>query len=128
MGTMGHTNSITYHKVLIMRALLERASARGDRSRYRILLVAAALTTGLAFAEASTEPRPMSLAPLEVTAGTPSPGKPLLQSASIDVLSGSEKDERETSTLGGDTGAPDRRTKYQRRRSDGQTGYPGAVR
>ena len=100
MGKMGYPNIIMYYKVLIMRALFERASGRADRSRYRILLVATALTPGLASAETSPEPKSMSLAPLEVTAGTPSPGKPLLQSASIDVLSGAEKDQRETATLG----------------------------
>ena len=63
--------------------------------------IVATLAPALVLAEASPDYEAPTLAPLQITAGTPSPGNPLLQSAVIDVVSGREKDERETSTLGG---------------------------
>lgn len=59
-----------------------------------------AMTAPLAMAQNADNTDVMALDELVVEAGTPAPGKPLLQSASIDVLSGSEKDQRETATLG----------------------------
>ena len=42
----------------------------------------------------------LELPPVEVTAGAPAPGAPLYQSAAIDVVTGEEKDRRESASLG----------------------------
>lgn len=73
---------------------------RGQRLKGSGLAFVALVAPAMAVAQTDTESQSMTLAPLEVTAGAPSPGQPLLQSADIDVLAGAEKDQREASTLG----------------------------
>ncbi len=51
-------------------------------------------------ARAEADETGSELAPLEVTAGTPAPGDPLLQASDIDVLTGVEKQRREATSLG----------------------------
>ncbi len=65
----------------------------------------ATMALGLALtisAEAQVEAldTPSALAPLEVTAGTPAPGDPLMQATDIDVLTSVEKQRREATSLG----------------------------
>ncbi|MGM0769922.1 MAG: TonB-dependent receptor [Pseudomonadota bacterium] len=58
------------------------------------------LTTSFALAQESQTVDPPELNPIVVTSGIPAPGSPLFQAPQVDVLQGTQKNRRESPTLG----------------------------
>lgn len=63
--------------------------------------VVLALVGVTAAANAQTDEDAATLDTIEVSAGSPAPGRPLYQAAAVDVVSGDDKDRREGASLGG---------------------------